>query len=420
MFLSSTRSSTTSRPKSIPSEEYLISGSLLKGSCAPYLPASAGLPSAGGGMFKPAPESNQKESKHAPSSAGRSIKRPQAIYVKTARDQEVGRWSSGILKEARTSISSTASSVVKHRNDRASTSGGRRKEGNSEESSCLLTSSKGGDNSVTASNTSNSHKSNPTIKNLETHTSSSSPRRSTNTTTTSALPTSSDLLTSLTHPTALGSGLPPAVPDASTTRGWESMKAHLTSKSSARVSKSWADLNAEHLSKRGGEDCMSIPGLKVSRKEQSRKPFSARGKRDAGEVGGMMRSLEGVLGMVNERRRMKDHVSGSRHTREEAALQLKVSLEAEKKARNADWKVYLHQRDQVLTLNHVIQMIEDAKIADSFMINPDLTDEEHVEKLKGRIEGLRKKVPLLGGDDLAERLVKAVINDMRKDSGEYV
>jgi hypothetical protein len=67
-------------------------------------------------------------------------------------------------------------------------------------------------------------------------------------------------------------------------------------------------------------------------------------------------------------------------------------------------------------------MLEDAKAADNFVIEPDSTDAADVEKLKvmGKIEELKQSLPFECHDEFVERLVKAVISDMRKSYSDYV
>ena len=102
MFLNSPRSGSSSNLNStlnIASEDYLVTGSLLRGPQALALPASAGLPSAGGGVFCAAPPpvnaletsgdtGRKKKDKHRDTKPERKVR---AIFVKTSRDAS-GPW----------------------------------------------------------------------------------------------------------------------------------------------------------------------------------------------------------------------------------------------------------------------------------------------------------------------------------------
>jgi hypothetical protein len=83
----------------IHSEDYLTTGSLLKGSQAHSLPASAGLPGSGRGMFKPAPPLSARSRRPGSRRKKTKTKKPKAIYVLTTKDMSV-KWNSGILHEA--------------------------------------------------------------------------------------------------------------------------------------------------------------------------------------------------------------------------------------------------------------------------------------------------------------------------------
>ncbi|KAJ3317693.1 hypothetical protein HDU76_001087, partial [Blyttiomyces sp. JEL0837] len=175
---------------------------------------------------------------------------------------------------------------------------------------------------------------------------------------------SQSLSHSPTHP-PLGCGLPPAGPDL-TTKGWDNAKALIAGKLGGRRSTSWNDMNASREAVLGGGgagsvgaglssrrvDTNSIPGLAVGAIPPSP---TERGLFQNWKGG----SIESLKSREFLKRRLKE--LATRSSREQVAYQIQESLEAEKKAREAERKSFLQQRAEIVCLNHIMRIIEEAK-----------------------------------------------------------
>ncbi|KAJ3191056.1 hypothetical protein HK101_008140 [Irineochytrium annulatum] len=340
-------SSLTQGGSPIVSEDYLTADSLLRGARAVTLPASAGLPSAGGGMFKAVKAERERAERVTTRKKVPKTKRPVALFVKTARDAQ-GSWSSAKAGSAE-NVSPTTVVIPKTREKAPAAETSRPPKSKAapvarEREEVSLPSHPADKAELReAFKKMNSHSAAPSV-----HSGKTVPN----------VPTAAGILSSLTKPVGvenIGAGLPQAGQDSSQ-RSWESMKTLLAGKIRRR-SNSWLEMNREQSGSRR-DDMYAIPGLSVSPVPST--PHAV------GQASSRAASLESVTNQASLKKRLKAYAERLQKSqvmsqRYQIAAQLQDSLEAERRAKEAEKMSFLQQRAEIKFLNEVVGLIEEAK-----------------------------------------------------------
>ncbi|KAJ3106422.1 hypothetical protein HDU97_006407 [Phlyctochytrium planicorne] len=382
-------------PNPIESKNYLFAESLLRGSMAVSLPASAGLPSAGGGMFKPGSDEliDVKDGELSASlSKGTRSKRGSAVFVKTARNGS-STWTSNSSLATGLSVRTSASSKVETTKQDSekplAASDTRAKEGKEKQPKEATTKKK---KDKDAKDTNKERRSSFTRSQRE-------------------IPTAVGILSSLTSSAGkIGEGLPKAAE-----KRWDSVNTLRT----RRRSNSWMDLNNEHFRTRKS-DSNAIPGLCVSAMPSTPKVsndvylrHSTASALDNVTVG--IFSVEELKSnrmkaQVNLTRRLKAYATktlkADKMHKYQISLKLQESMEREKKEKDMERKAFMQQRAEIIYVNEIMKLVEEIKwlrIQNAANLEPERCD------IEAFAEEQMKKIPDIGCHDSIRKIVGAAI-----------